>query len=110
MLKKNLGKNMYKNKKKSNNNDEGCVLEMGELKDDLTLIKPKLQMFDKVVVVLVILVAFVVASRILSLLPLCLGMTKFLLVLGIGSLGIGSLTSTTWLSTAILSLAAVCEL
>ncbi|GJR80264.1 hypothetical protein Tco_0151049 [Tanacetum coccineum] len=86
MLKKNLGKNMYKNKKKSNNSDEGCM-EMGELKDDLTLIKSKLQMYDKVVVVLVILVAFVVASS---------------------SLGTGSLTGTTWLSTAIPSLAAVC--
>ncbi|GJS54021.1 hypothetical protein Tco_0627383 [Tanacetum coccineum] len=65
MLKKNLGKNMYKNKKKSNNSDEGCM-EMGELKDDLTLIKSKLQMYDKVVVVLVILVAFVVASRLFA--------------------------------------------
>ncbi|GJW41069.1 hypothetical protein Tco_0066914 [Tanacetum coccineum] len=42
MLKKNLGKNMYKNKKKSNSSDEGCILEMGELKEDLTLIKSKL--------------------------------------------------------------------
>ncbi|GJW02307.1 mitochondrial import inner membrane translocase subunit TIM13 [Tanacetum coccineum] len=66
MLKKNLGKNMYKNKKKPNNSDEGCILEMGELKDDLTLIKSKLQMYDKVVVVLVILVAFVIASRLFA--------------------------------------------
>nr|GFB76495.1 photosystem I assembly protein Ycf4, chloroplast [Tanacetum cinerariifolium] len=42
MLKKNLGKNMYKNIKKSNNSDEGCILEMGELKKDLTLIKSRL--------------------------------------------------------------------
>ncbi|GJY86213.1 hypothetical protein Tco_0500239 [Tanacetum coccineum] len=66
ILKKNLGKNMYKNKKKSNSSDEGCILEMGELKEDLTLIKSKLQMYDKVVVVLVILVAFVVASRVFA--------------------------------------------
>ncbi|GJS70517.1 amidoxime reducing component [Tanacetum coccineum] len=65
MLKNNMGKNMYKNKKKSNNGDEGCM-EMGEMKDDLTLIKSKLQMYDKVVVVLVILVAFVVASRLFA--------------------------------------------
>ncbi|GJT22826.1 hypothetical protein Tco_0892763 [Tanacetum coccineum] len=65
MLKKNLGKNMYMNKKKSNNSDEGSI-EMGELKDDLTLIKSKLQIYDKVVVVLVILVAFVVASRLFA--------------------------------------------
>ncbi|GJR80257.1 hypothetical protein Tco_0151042 [Tanacetum coccineum] len=64
--KKNLGKNMYKNKKKSNSSDEGCILEMCELKEDLTLIKSKLQMYDNVVVVLVILVAFVVASRLFA--------------------------------------------
>ncbi|GJY93777.1 hypothetical protein Tco_0509559 [Tanacetum coccineum] len=51
MLKKNLGKNMYKNKKKSNISDEGFILEMGELQEDLTLIKSKLQMYDKVVVI-----------------------------------------------------------
>ncbi|GJZ80450.1 hypothetical protein Tco_0645444 [Tanacetum coccineum] len=109
MLKKNLRKNMYKNKKKSNNSDEGCM-EMNELKDDLTLIKSKLQMYDKVVAVLAILVAFVVASRIHSLLPLCLRMSKFLLALSTSSLGIGSLIGTTWLSTAIPPPAVVCEL
>ncbi|GJR91508.1 hypothetical protein Tco_0215519 [Tanacetum coccineum] len=62
MLKKNMGKN----KKKFNSSHEGCILEMGELKEDLTLIKSKLHMYDKVVVVLVILVAFVVASMVFT--------------------------------------------
>ncbi|GKF73752.1 hypothetical protein Tco_0220084, partial [Tanacetum coccineum] len=94
--------------KKSNNSDEGCM-EMGELKDDLTLIKSKLQMLLQVAAS-----AWVILCkpflRILSLLPLCLGMTEFLLALGSGSFGTGSLTDTAWLSTAIPSLAAVCEL
>nr|GFA82369.1 hypothetical protein [Tanacetum cinerariifolium] len=35
---KNMGKNMAKNMKKSNSN-EGAILQMGELKEELTLIK-----------------------------------------------------------------------
>ncbi|GKB63283.1 hypothetical protein Tco_0919469 [Tanacetum coccineum] len=42
ILKKNMAKNMIKS-----NNDEGGILEMGELKYELTLMKSKLQMYDE---------------------------------------------------------------
>ncbi|GJT99235.1 hypothetical protein Tco_1094753 [Tanacetum coccineum] len=46
MLKKNTAKNMGKNMIKSNS-DEGCILKMCELKEELTFMKSKLQMYEE---------------------------------------------------------------